>query len=158
MVECDRFYFEILIREVHERSIEVLAEGEDIKRRELQSLKAADVDSRRVCGSQSASYTTGRQDRDRCDSQFRSHAPLAKPGAPPTAGFEVQLDPSFEPESDHPDAQNTQEFAVLQKHNRVNLVVPVDAPHMYHAAMGSKSCKLTVLGEHYRRLVERGRL
>lgn len=40
--------------------------------------------------------------------------------------------------------------------NRVNLVVPVDAPHMYHAAMESKACKLTVLGEHYRRLVSRG--
>jgi hypothetical protein len=36
--------------------------------------------------------------------------------------------------------------------------VPVDAPHMYHAAMGGKGCKLTVLGEHYRRLVERGQL
>jgi len=25
---------------------------------------------------------------------------------------------------------------------------------MWHAAIGSKGCKLTVLGEHYRRLVE----
>jgi hypothetical protein len=76
----------------------------------------------------------------------------------PTPGFEFKLDPSFEPESDSPDPQNTLRFAVLQKYNRVNLVVPVDAPHMYHAAIGSKSCKLTVLGEHYRRLVARGRI
>lgn len=76
----------------------------------------------------------------------------------PTAGFEFRLDPSFEPESDSPDAQNAEKFAILQKYNRVNLVVPMGAPHMYHAAMGTKSCKLTVLGEHYRRLVERGRI
>jgi len=49
-------------------------------------------------------------------------------------------------------------FAVLQRYNRLNLVVPVDAPHMWHAAMGSKSCRLTALGEHYRRLVEKGRI
>jgi hypothetical protein len=76
----------------------------------------------------------------------------------PSPGFEVQLDPSFEPEAPNPDPINTQKFAILQKYNRVNLVVPVDAPHMYHAAMGSKTCKLTVLGEHYRRLVPRGRI
>ena len=76
----------------------------------------------------------------------------------PSPGFEFPLDPSFEPESANPNQQNTQKFALLQKYNRVNLVVPVGAPHMYHAAMGSKSCKLTVLGEHYRRLVERNRI
>jgi caspase domain-containing protein len=76
----------------------------------------------------------------------------------PSPGFEFQLDPSFEPESSSPKLENTLVFAVLQKYNRVNLVVPVDAPHMYHAAMGSKVCKLTVLGEHYRRLVARKRI
>jgi hypothetical protein len=29
---------------------------------------------------------------------------------------------------------------------------------MYHAAMEGKTCKLTVLGEHYRRLVARDRI
>lgn len=79
----------------------------------------------------------------------------------PTPGFEFQLDPTFEPEptgrpasAPPPDPQNTAKFAVLQKYNRVNLVVPIDAPHMWHAAIESKACKLTVLGEHYRRLVE----
>ncbi|GBE52870.1 caspase domain protein [bacterium BMS3Bbin14] len=83
----------------------------------------------------------------------------------PSAGYEVPLDPTFEPEmkgrSDgmpDPDPENTRKFAILQKLNRVNLVVPVDAPHMWHAAMESKACKLTVLGEHYRRLIERGRI
>jgi len=83
----------------------------------------------------------------------------------PSPGFAYQLDPSYEPEraSDRsglvpPSPLNTAKFAVLQKYNRVNLVVPVDAPHMWHAAMDSKSCKLTVLGEHYRRLVDEKRL
>ena len=83
----------------------------------------------------------------------------------PSAGFQYSLDPSFEPElkgrSDGmpaPNPDNTRKFAILQKYNRVNLVVPVDAPHMWHAAMESKSCKLTVLGEHYRQLVERKRI
>lgn len=83
----------------------------------------------------------------------------------PSQGFQFKLDPSFEPElkgrSDgmlEPVPENTAKFAILQKYNRVNLVVPVDAPHMWHAAMESKSCKLTVLGEHYRRLVERRRI
>ena len=83
----------------------------------------------------------------------------------PKPGSEYPLDPSFEPElkgrdvgMQLPDPENTQKFAVLQKYNRVNLLVPVNALHMWHAAMESKSCKLTVLGEHYRRLVERGRI
>jgi hypothetical protein len=76
----------------------------------------------------------------------------------PVPGFEVALDPSFEPEGPNPDPHRTQIFALLQKYNRVNLVIPVGAPHMYHAAMASKTCKLTVLGEHYRKLVERQRI
>jgi hypothetical protein len=84
----------------------------------------------------------------------------------PDPGFEFQLDPSFEPERPDPtpvnvpapNPKNTQMFAILQRYNRVNLVVPVNAPHMWHAAMESKSCRLTVLGEHYRRLVARKRI
>lgn len=87
----------------------------------------------------------------------------------PIAGHEIKLDPSFEPErpirdqagneiTAPPIKENTEILALLQKLNRVNLVVPVDAPHMFHAAAWSKACKLTVLGEHYRRLVERDRI
>ena len=57
-----------------------------------------------------------------------------------------------------PDQKNTAIFAILQKFNRLNLVVPVGAPHMWHAAMENKSCKLTTLGEHYRRLAKNNRL
>jgi hypothetical protein len=83
----------------------------------------------------------------------------------PTRECEFKLDPSFEPDPTNrptgapgPIPENTERFAILQKYNRVHLLVPVDAPHMWHAAMGSKSCKLTALGEHYRRLVERRRI
>jgi hypothetical protein len=83
----------------------------------------------------------------------------------PSPGFVFNLDPSFEPEraSDNtaiprPDPENTAKFAILQKYYRVNLLVPVGAPHMWHAAMESKACKLTVLGEHYRRLVDKKRI
>jgi hypothetical protein len=79
----------------------------------------------------------------------------------PAPGFQFNLDPSFEPEitgrpagAIPPNPVNTAKFAILQKYYRVNLVKPVDAPHMWHAAIESKSCQLTVLGEHYRRLVE----
>ena len=79
----------------------------------------------------------------------------------PTPGFEFHLDPSFEPEArgrpdsaPPPNAENVATFSVLQKYNRVNLLKPVGAPHMWHAAIESKSCQLTVLGEHYRRLAE----
>lgn len=82
---------------------------------------------------------------------------------PPVSEF--RLDPSFEPERSVSDSEipppnplNTAKFAILQKLNRVNLVIPIDAPHMWHAAMQSKSCKLTVLGEHYRRLVAQQRI
>lgn len=74
----------------------------------------------------------------------------------PEPGFKFPLDPSYEPESDCPDPDKTEIFSILQQFNRVNLLVPEDAPHMYFAAMESKSCRLTVLGEHYRKLIDRG--
>jgi len=83
----------------------------------------------------------------------------------PTAGYEFPLDPTYEPEMKgrdegmpDPILENTRMFALLQKYNRLNLLVPVGAPHMWNAAMQSKSCKLTVLGEHYRRLASKGRI
>ena len=76
----------------------------------------------------------------------------------PTSGYEFPLDPSYEPESDNPDPDKNAIFSILQKYNRVNLLIPVGAPHMYHAAIESKSVRLTALGEHYRRLVDKGLL
>lgn len=70
----------------------------------------------------------------------------------PTAGFELQLDPAYEPTDSSADPDKNADFAILQKYNRVNLLVPVGVPHMWDAAVNSKSVKLTALGEHYRRL------
>jgi len=83
----------------------------------------------------------------------------------PDPGFEYGLDPTYEPEMKGrdsgmppPDPAKTRIFAVLQRYNRLNLLVPVEAPHMWNAAMESKSCRLTALGEHYRRLVKKKRI
>ncbi|GCE44123.1 High-affnity carbon uptake protein Hat/HatR [Rhodococcus wratislaviensis] len=84
----------------------------------------------------------------------------------PSPEFEFPLDPSYEPERSNdqekipstppPDPANNAVFKILQNYVRVNLVRPVDAPHMWHAAMGGKSCELTVLGQHYWKLVKDG--
>lgn len=84
----------------------------------------------------------------------------------PSADYEFPLDPAYEPERSAeqradpdippPDPQKNAVFAVLQKYVKVNLVRPVGAPHMWHAAMQSRSCELTVLGQHYRQLVASG--
>jgi Caspase domain len=85
----------------------------------------------------------------------------------PAPGFQYQLDPSYEPERQQtksangldlpaPDPQKTAVFAILQKYNSVGLVVPEGAQHMWHAAMQSKTVRLTPLGEHYRRLAAKG--
>ncbi len=83
----------------------------------------------------------------------------------PVPGHFFQLDPTFEPEMKGRDSgmpqplpENTRVFAILQRFNRLNLLVPVDAPHMWNAAMENKFCRLTALGEHYRRLVEKNRI
>jgi Caspase domain len=86
----------------------------------------------------------------------------------PQAGYKFKLDPAYEPERSEeqrndpslppPDPKKTVVFATLQKYVKVNLVRPVDALHMWHAAMESKACELTVLGEHYRKLVANGLL
>lgn len=82
-------------------------------------------------------------------------------------GYHFQLDPTYEPERHESSAQNPQGipapipehnkvFSVLQKYNHVGLVVPENAPHMWHAAMESTTIRLTALGEHYRKLSVKG--
>lgn len=84
----------------------------------------------------------------------------------PTPDYQFSLDPSYEPERSAeqlqdkaipaPIPKNTEVFAILQRYVKVNLVRPVGAPHMWHAAMQSKACELTVVGEHYQKLVQEG--
>jgi hypothetical protein len=84
----------------------------------------------------------------------------------PQKDYQFPLDPSFEPEMKGrqgndplPNPINTAKFAILQKYNRINLVIPaVGVPHMWYAAMQSKSCELTTLGKHYWNLVSSGQI
>lgn len=81
----------------------------------------------------------------------------------PVPQQEFDLDPSFEFTNalnvDHSvvepyaKAENVAVFKNLQKLYSVGLVLPVDAEHMYFAAMNSKKCRLTALGFHYWKLV-----
>lgn len=68
------------------------------------------------------------------------------------------LDPSYEKSSDNPNSENIAKFEILQKYNRVGIVVPLEVAHMYYAAKDSKSCKLTPLGKHYWRLASKKRI
>jgi hypothetical protein len=82
-------------------------------------------------------------------------------------GFEFRLDPSFESYKDDPayayvtdppNRKNEEIFKDLQKFCAAHLLVPVGEEHMYYAAMNRKSCKLTALGEFYRRLAEANKI
>lgn len=70
------------------------------------------------------------------------------PGHEPERSAEQLADPEFP----KPDPDKTTIFAVLQRYVAVNLVRPVGASSMWHAAMGRKACELTPLGRHYRNL------
>lgn len=76
----------------------------------------------------------------------------------PTVEHELPLDSSYEPDAQPKDADHEATFGTLQRCRAAKLVEPVGHEHMYYAAMQSLSCRLTPLGQHYWRLVDRGRL
>jgi hypothetical protein len=74
--------------------------------------------------------------------------------------IEYKLDSTYEPnkcevENKEVNTDHEMIFALLQKYVKLNLVVPVDAEHMYYAAINNKSCKLTAQGQHYWKLVSK---
>ncbi len=83
----------------------------------------------------------------------------------PTAGYSFPLDPSFEFKNDPKEKQepiepyakeeNVKKLKDLQKLTGIGLVAPEGEDHMYFAAMHSKSCRLTPLGQHYWRLMRK---
>lgn len=77
----------------------------------------------------------------------------------PQAETVFALDPSFEP-TEHArfDPDNGDVFSQLQRCNRHSLIEPVDADHMYFAAINSTGCRLTALGAYYRELAIKGHL
>lgn len=86
----------------------------------------------------------------------------------PDPNDHFSLDPSYEETNSKDikheiiepfaDPENVKVFKQLQKLQSVGLVVAVDAPFMYFAAMNSKACKLTPLGQHYWRLAKDRRI
>ncbi len=81
---------------------------------------------------------------------------------------EMNLDPSYEftnkVEVNHKvvepyaDEKNVRVFKCLQKLEGAGLIEPVGEEHMYFAAMNSKKCRLTPLGQYYWQLLKEGRL
>lgn len=76
----------------------------------------------------------------------------------PDADSEFQLDPSFEPDAEPEHPEHEAIFAILQRCRAAKLVEPVGTEHMYYAAVQRRSCVLTPLGKHYRRLASQGLL
>lgn len=99
-------------------------------------------------------------------SQFislREHTPLVSldtlrllPEWFPEPEYVYPLTPAHEPEHSSYDPELGKVFAQLQKCNRHSLVEPVDAEHMYFAAIKSTGCRLTALGAYYRELALKG--
>jgi uncharacterized caspase-like protein len=76
----------------------------------------------------------------------------------PLPAEDFPLDPTFEKTDPSADPANVARFGDLQALNRVHLVTPVSAPHMYDAAMSSTACRLTPSGRYYWRLAKGNRI
>ncbi len=79
---------------------------------------------------------------------------------PLNPSFEDTNDPNVEHKYTEPYAttENIKKFKILQKLQSIGFVEPVDADYMYFAAMESKSCRLTKVGQYYWKLAKDGRL
>jgi len=76
----------------------------------------------------------------------------------PVPAEDLPLSPECETSCEKKDDAKNKIFCKLQDLNRVHLVVPVGAAHMYDAAMQSKACRLTAAGRYYWRLAKDGRI
>jgi hypothetical protein len=71
---------------------------------------------------------------------------------------EFHLDPTFERTDATARLENVATYDVLVSYRNSRLVEVVTHEHLYYAAMGSGTARLTALGRHYWRLVKDGRL
>lgn len=76
----------------------------------------------------------------------------------PQPEHQLALDPSYEFSHSSAAPENVAVLKLLQRLQSVGLVVPVDADYLYYAAVDSKGCKLTPLGQHYWRLAKKGKV
>jgi hypothetical protein len=75
-----------------------------------------------------------------------------------TPETELPLNPTYESSDPSADPKNVETMKILQACRSARLVVPIDTPHLYYAAMESKSCRLTHLGKHYWQMAKQKRL
>jgi hypothetical protein len=76
----------------------------------------------------------------------------------PTASSELPLDPSYEPTAYPPHPEHEADFLILQHCRSAKLLEPVGEQHLFYAAVNSKSCRLTPLGQLFWLMAKRGRL
>ena len=65
----------------------------------------------------------------------------------------MRLDPSYEPTEEPRNRDKERDFAHLQQFRAARIIEPVGTPHLYYAAIESKTCVLTPLGRYYWRAV-----
>lgn len=71
---------------------------------------------------------------------------------------EFPLDPSYEHTTAPQNDEHQEIFRGLQEMSRCKLVEPIDEEFMYYAAVNSRACRLTPLGQQYWRLAKAGRI
>lgn len=76
----------------------------------------------------------------------------------PLPAESLELSPEFEPEVEPHDTEKEDQFRNLQKFRDAGLLEPIGAQSLYHAAVQSKACGLTILGRYYWRLVNEGKI
>jgi hypothetical protein len=76
----------------------------------------------------------------------------------PVPAEDLPLSPECEATCEKRDDAKHKMFCKLQALNRVHLVLPSGADHMYDAAMQSKACRLTSAGRYYWRLAKDNRI
>jgi len=76
----------------------------------------------------------------------------------PLPAEKLPLSPEYEPTAEPHNVEKEGIFGDLLEFKNVGLVEPIEAPHMYFAAIESKACSLTTLGKYYWRLVREGKI
>ena len=71
---------------------------------------------------------------------------------------ELRLDPTYERESKTRKPAHVEIYDALTQYRNARLIEFLGAEYLYHAAMKSKSCRLTPHGRHYWQLAEKGLL
>jgi hypothetical protein len=94
----------------------------------------------------------------KCEPPIDSATLRELPSLFPVPAEDLALSPEFEPTCEAKDDAKNELFCKLQALNRVHLVVPVGASHMYDAAMQSRACRLTASGRYYWRLARDNRI